>query len=106
MRYNVFSIVYFQIISHDEDLDDIPEEDSDEDLHDDSALERVLESGTITAVFDVDPYLACPNKGCNNTKLITVQVGKKYMMKCKNCKGLYPLLTIMLGPLFFMNTKI
>lgn len=28
-----------------------------------------FKSGTITAVFDVDPYLACPTLSCNNTKL-------------------------------------
>ena len=46
-----------------------------------------LEAGSITAVFDMDPYLSCPNKGCNNTKLITIEENGKYLMKCKTCKG-------------------
>uniref|UniRef100_K1R3G5 Uncharacterized protein n=1 Tax=Magallana gigas TaxID=29159 RepID=K1R3G5_MAGGI len=28
-----------------------------------------FKSGTISAVFDVDPYLACPTPSCNNAKL-------------------------------------
>lgn len=45
-----------------------------------------LKCGTITAVFDVDPYLACPTPSCHNTKLTPEEScsGGK-IMKCKNC---------------------
>ena len=78
-----------EIISHDDTLDNVEISDDEEDKHDDAAAEKILENGTITAVFEVDPYLSCPNKGCNNTKLITIEEAEKYMMKCKNCKGLF-----------------
>lgn len=42
-----------------------------------------FKSGTITAVFDVDPYLACPTTSCNNTKLAPAE--SIQCMKCKNC---------------------
>nr|XP_034321834.1 uncharacterized protein LOC105342641 [Crassostrea gigas] len=42
-----------------------------------------FKSGTITAVFDVDPYLACPTTSCNNTKLAPAE--SIQCMNCKNC---------------------
>lgn len=45
-----------------------------------------FKSGTISAVFDVDPYLACPTPSCNNAKLSPAESssGSCYM-NCKNC---------------------
>jgi hypothetical protein len=40
-----------------------------------------LRSGTITAVFDIDPYLSCPTASCNNTKLTS----SDSLFSWKNC---------------------
>ena len=66
---------------------------SDDDVDDDSSHESMtnMPSGTIEAVFDVDPYLSCPKAACNNTKLTTVQENEDDVLKmlCKSCKGVF-----------------
>jgi len=50
-----------------------------------------MPSGSIEAIFDVDPYLSCPKAACNNTKLSTVQENEDEVLKmlCKICKCVY-----------------
>lgn len=65
-------------MSDDEDVD------TDENWGDTPTVD--FNSGTITAVFDVDPYLACPTPSCNNTKLTPVESNSgSRIMNCKNC---------------------
>uniref|UniRef100_A0A8W8MM39 HIN-200 domain-containing protein n=1 Tax=Magallana gigas TaxID=29159 RepID=A0A8W8MM39_MAGGI len=62
-------------------------DDEDDDVDNDGNWGNTpisdFKSGTITAVFDVDPYLACPTPSCNNTKLTPAE--SIQYMNCKNC---------------------
>ena len=61
----------------------------EEEDQEDEVARNVMPSGKIIAVFDVDPYLACPRSSCSNKKLMTVDDNGIYKMKCNNCSGLY-----------------
>lgn len=69
-------------------------DDEDDEVNNDGNLGNTptmdFKSGTITAVFDVDPYLACPTLSCNNTNLTPAESssGSCYM-NCKNCGRMY-----------------
>ncbi|KAJ8300482.1 hypothetical protein KUTeg_022001 [Tegillarca granosa] len=76
-----------EVINHDDTLDDVSSEE--EDINGDEPANLELPSGTLVAVFEVDPYLACPRSACNNKKLITVLEKEKYLMQCKNCMSRY-----------------
>ncbi|KAJ8321182.1 hypothetical protein KUTeg_001307 [Tegillarca granosa] len=76
-----------KVINHDDTLDDVSSEE--EDINGDEPANLELPSGTLVAVFEVDPYLACPRSACNNKKLITVLEKEKYLMQCKNCMSRY-----------------
>ncbi|XP_069108870.1 uncharacterized protein [Argopecten irradians] len=71
-----------EILHHDEELDELTE-NSEDDKDEDFEEEGVF-SGTITALFDVDPYLACPKPSCHNKKLNTILQGN-YVMCCPSC---------------------
>jgi hypothetical protein len=53
-------------MDHDTDLDDIHVSDDEKEARPEEDENRSVPYGTITAVFEMDPYLAYPNKGCNN----------------------------------------
>ena len=76
------------MVDHDSDLENISDENGT-DSDDDFTETEQLESGIITGVFDVDPYLSCPNRRCNNSKLQTIEENGKYMMTCKSCKVIF-----------------
>lgn len=67
-------------------------DDANFDVSDDDRLHESMEempSGSIEAIFDVDPYLSCPKAPCNNTKLSTVQENEVLKSLCKISKGVY-----------------
>ncbi|CAG2251563.1 unnamed protein product [Mytilus edulis] len=63
---------------------------SDEEVNDDEAAHISLAVGTVEAVVEVDPYLACPIASCNNVKMVTVKGEDDiYRMNCKKCHGTF-----------------
>ena len=68
---------------------DISSDNDEEDHTDDGVPSRGLAVGTIIALFEADPYLACPMVPCNNKKLTTVLQNETYVMKCSTCSGYY-----------------
>lgn len=78
----MFYFIHLQVFTSDDDLYDVSDT---EDTADEPANFQ-LPIATIEGIFDVDPYLACPKKSCNNTKLITIKEDI-YLMYCKNCNG-------------------
>ncbi|XP_063436837.1 uncharacterized protein LOC134718273 [Mytilus trossulus] len=56
----------------------------------DEAAHISLAVGTVEAVSEVDPYLACPIASCNNVKMVTVKGEDDiYKMNCKKCHGTF-----------------
>ncbi|CAG2233890.1 unnamed protein product [Mytilus edulis] len=69
--------------------DELFEVSSDEEVNDDAA-HISLAVGTVEAVVEVDPYLACPIASCNNVKMVTVKGEDDiYRMNCKKCHGTF-----------------
>ncbi|KAJ8307953.1 hypothetical protein KUTeg_014495 [Tegillarca granosa] len=59
-----------EVYTEEDDLDEVSSED---ETMSDSPGSTQLPTGTLIAVFEVDPYLACPKVSCNNTKLETLK---------------------------------
>ncbi|KAJ8309655.1 hypothetical protein KUTeg_012793 [Tegillarca granosa] len=77
-----------EVYTEEDDLDEVSSED---ETMSDSPGSTQLPTGTLIAVFEVDPYLACPKVSCNNTKLETLKEPdiELYFMFCKRCNIRY-----------------
>lgn len=77
-----------EVYTEEDDLDEVSSED---ETMSDSPGSTQLPTGTLIAVFEVDPYPACPKVSCNNTKLETLKEPdiELYFMFCKRCNIRY-----------------
>ncbi|XP_071139041.1 uncharacterized protein [Mytilus edulis] len=66
----------------------ISSDDDDADRTDEVAPSH-MPVGSVIAVFEVDPYLACPINSCSNKKLVTVLQNQLYVMRCSKCNGTF-----------------
>ena len=83
-------IIMLQVVAESE-LQELPISSDDDDDADrtDEAAPSHMPVGSVIAVFEVDPYLACPINSCSNKKLVTVLQNQLYVMRCSKCNGTF-----------------
>lgn len=84
-------IIMLQVVAESE-LQELPissDDDDDDADRTDEAAPSHMPVGSVIAVFEVDPYLACPINSCSNKKLVTVLQNQLYVMRCSKCNGTF-----------------
>ncbi|VDI43346.1 Hypothetical predicted protein [Mytilus galloprovincialis] len=73
------------------ELQELPISSDDDDDADrtDEAAPSHMPVGSVIAVFEVDPYLACPINSFSNKKLVPVLQNQLYVMRCSKCNGTF-----------------